>query len=176
MDTNPFPCRADRDRASDVATGLSDPSLTLIENGPAVGILLGEGCHEDSYSGRLFLDRVTWARGDESVRALRDFAGVCLYATQPGVWVAEEVGTGRLFPRPSNLPYHVLFISGEDYQNLMHRRMDRDGAAILAYARSRFSTLPGFQLQGERLLSPKGYAMAAARFPAREFVSEGETA
>jgi hypothetical protein len=57
---------------------LGEPSITVIEGGPAIGVLVADSCHEDSLSGRLFLDRVTWARGDEAVRALRDFACVCL--------------------------------------------------------------------------------------------------
>jgi hypothetical protein len=175
MEAKPLLCRTDQNAPGDVVAGLLDPSLTLIENGPALGILLAEGCYQDSYSGRLFLEHVTWARGDESVRALRDFASVCLYSSQPGLWLAE-VGTGRLFPRPSCLPYHVLFLSEIDYQHLIRCRTKGDAAAILAYARSRFGTLAGFQLQGEQLVSPKGYAMAAEGLAARKFVSEGEPA
>jgi hypothetical protein len=51
-----------------VTSGLLEPSLTLIENGPAMGILLAEDCHQDSHSGRFYVDRVSWARGDESIR------------------------------------------------------------------------------------------------------------
>jgi hypothetical protein len=35
--------------------------------------------------------------------------------------------------------------------------------AILAYGGNRFGTLPGLQLQGARLLSPKDYALAGER-------------
>jgi hypothetical protein len=80
-----------------------------------------------------------------------------------------------LFPRPSHLPYQVLFLAETDYENLMRHRTDGDAAAILVYARSRFGTLPGFHLQGEHLLSPEGYARAVERLSARELVSEGET-
>jgi hypothetical protein len=174
MRPNPLPFAAEPNAAADIAVGLSDPSITLIENGPALGVLLAEGCHEDSYSGRLFLERVTWARGDESVRALRNFANVCLYSAEPGVWVAEDVTTGRLFPRPSRLPYHVLFLTAADYRDLRGRGTGSDAGAILAYARNRFASVPGFHMQHERLVSPDGYATAEI-MPAGKYVLEPES-
>jgi hypothetical protein len=141
-----------------VATALSEPSITLVEGGPAIGVLVAESCHEDSYSGRLFLDRVTWARGDEAVRALRDFGRVCLSRAEHGFWIAEEIGTGRLFPRPSRLPYRVVFIPQDNYEELMRHRAVGDAEAILADARSRFAGLPGFRLRERSLVCPEGYA------------------
>ena len=43
---------------------------------------------------QLFLDRVTWIRGDESVQGLRDFPEVALHQAGRDGWVAEEVETG----------------------------------------------------------------------------------
>ena len=161
--------------AGAVATALGEPSITLIEGGPAIGVLVADSCHEDSHSGRLFLDRVTWARGDEAVRALRDFGCVCLSRAEHGFWIAEEVGTGRLFPRPSRLPYRVIFIPQSDYEELMGRRAVGDAEAIFAYARSRFAGLPGFRLHERRLVCPEGYAAGEGVATTREFVSEGES-
>jgi hypothetical protein len=175
MEPKPLLIGAGAEVGKAVATGLGDPSITLIEGGPAIGVLIAEGCHEDSYSGRLFLDRVTWVRGDESVRALRDFAAVCLYRAEQGVWMAEEAGSGRLFPRPSRLPYRVVFIPAEDYRVLMGHKAGGDTAAIFEYGRRRFGGLPGFRLEEQRLVPPDLYA--AEEIPAsRAYVSEGEAA
>jgi hypothetical protein len=161
--------------AGAVATALGEPSITVIEGGPAIGVLVADSCHEDSHSGRLFLDRVTWARGDEAVRALRDFECVCLSRAEHGFWIAEEVGTGRLFPRPSRVPYRVVFIPQSDYEELMGRRAVGDAEAIFTYARSRFAGLPGFRLHERRLVCPEGYAAGEGVPTIREFVSEGES-
>jgi hypothetical protein len=180
MEPKPVLFRPGGKAGGSVATALGDPSLTLVESGPAIGVLIAEGCHEDSFSGRLFLDRVTWARGDESVRALRDFACVSLYRAEQGVWVAEETGTGRLFPRPSHLPYRVVFIPARDYRDLMCHTVAGDVAAIFAYTRTRFGQLPDFRLQEQKLVAPEGYAAAGKEIPAGreyvEYVSEGESA
>jgi hypothetical protein len=153
-----------------VATGLGDPSITLVESGPALGLLIAETCHEDRYSGRLFLDRVTWVRGDESVRAVRDFASVCLQRAEHGVWVAEETGSGRLFPRPSRLPYRVEFIPADDYRLLTASAARGNTEAIFDYARTRFGGLPGFRLRNRQLVPPREYATAGDP-PGREYVS-----
>jgi hypothetical protein len=174
MDTKPVLIHP-RGGAGAVATALGEPSITLVEGSPAIGVLVADICHEDSHSGRLFLDRVTWARGDEAVRALRDFGCVCLSPAEHGVWVAEEVGTGRLFPRPSRLPYRVLFIPQSDYEELMGRRAVGDAEAIFAYARDRFAGLPGFRQHQRRLLCPDAYATGEGVPTSREFVSEGES-
>ncbi len=158
--------------AGAVATALGEPSITVIESGPALGVLVADSCHEDSYTGRLFLDRVTWVRGDEAVRALRDFRCVCLTRAEQGVWIAEEVATGRLFPRPSRVPYRVVFIGQGEYEELLRHRTAGDAKAIFAYARSRFAGLPGFRLDEQRLVCPPGYAAEEGASMAREFVSE----
>ena len=176
MDPKPILIHPGATAGGAVTTALGDPSITLIEAGPALGVLIAEGCHQDSFSGRLFLDRVTWVRGDESVRALRDFACVCLCRTEQGPWIAEEVATGRLFPRPSRLPYRVVFIPAADYRELMGHRAAGAVEPIFAYARSRFGGLPGFRVHERGLVGPEGYAAEAGNLPAhRQYVSEGES-
>jgi hypothetical protein len=159
--------------AGAVATALGEPSITVVEAGPALGVLVAESCHEDSYSRCLFLDRVTWARGDEAVRALRDFGCVCLSPSGHGFWIAEDVGTGRLFPQPSRLPYRVVFIPHSDYEELMGHRAAGNAEAIFAYARSRFAGLPGFHVDERKLVCPEGYAAGEGGLTTREFVSQG---
>jgi hypothetical protein len=63
---------------------------------------------------------------DEAIRALRDFRCVCLSWAEHGFWIAEEVGTGKLFPRPSRLPYRVIVIPQSDHEELMGRRAAGD--------------------------------------------------
>ncbi|MGA2254295.1 MAG: hypothetical protein ABSG53_06500, partial [Thermoguttaceae bacterium] len=133
MDPKPLIIRPGRQAGEAVATALGDPSITLIEGGPALGVLVAEGCHEDSYSGRLFLDLVTWLRGDQSVRTLRDYASVCICRDESGVWVAEEARTGRLFPRPSRVPYRVVFIPEREYRDLIGHKSQGNTEAIFDY-------------------------------------------
>ena len=145
-----------------VAAGLGDPSITLVENGPALGLLLADSCHQDSYTERLFLDQVTWVRGDEAVRTVRHFPEVCLRRNERDVWMAEDCATGRLFPRPSRLPYQVLFLSEAEHRNLAEWRQLGNALAIFTFARMRFGGLPGFHRHDDRLVSPAGYADAEA--------------
>jgi hypothetical protein len=171
MEPKPLLIGPGGDVSGAIASAAGDPSITLVEAGPSLGVLIADGCHEDSYSGRLFLDRVTWARGDESAGTLRDFACVGLYRADGGVWVAEDAGTGRLLPRPSRLPYRVVFIPVEDLHVLMGHKAAGGAGAIFAFARARFGGLPGFRLQEQRLVPPDDYAaVGEGVLPCRDYV------
>ena len=166
-----FHCDTDRDAI--IATGLADPSLTLIENGPAFGVLIADNCHEDRSSVRFFLDRVTWVRGDDAVEVFRRFEAVSLYRDGRGIWLAEETQTRRLFPQPSRIAYQVEFLSEPEHETLRHYVGKRNFRAILQAAYQRFARLPGFRLQNEKLVAPEGYANAAKEAPVgAAFVSE----
>lgn len=157
------------------AVQLGDPSITLIENGPALGVLIAEGCHQDSFTGRLFLDQVTWARRDETVRALRDFAEVAVSRTNEGVWFAEETSTGRLFPQPSVLAYHTLFLDAADYGHLHQWRRAGDIKSLFMFVKYRYRRVPGFHVRNEQLVSPPGFAAAhAAIATQRGYVPDGQ--
>jgi len=172
-ETKPVLFRPHGEEGGVVAAGLAEPSMTLVEGGPAVGVLVAEACREGGHGGRFFLDRVTWVRGDESVRTIRDFPCVCLYRAD-GVWVAEETAGGKLFPRPSRMAYRTVFLPEADYRRLMDRRAAGDAMAILLDAQQRFGGLPGFRLEGERLRAPEAYAAAEAAPAGKGFITEGE--
>jgi hypothetical protein len=69
---------------AEISTQLGDPLLILIENGSALGVLFAGSCYQEGFGGRLWLDQVTWARGDESARTLRDFPEVCVSRSEQG--------------------------------------------------------------------------------------------
>jgi hypothetical protein len=156
---------------ANIATQLGEPSLTLIENGPALGVLISESCHQDSFRDALYLDHVTWARGDESARTLRDFPEVCLGRSDQNFWIAEDPATGRLFPQPNLRSFPMLFVSERDYRNLMQWRYAGDARSIFTFVRYRFSQLHGFHLHRERLVAPPSFASVAG-VSGRDFVSE----
>jgi len=58
----------------------------------------------------------------------------------------------------------------------MGHKAQRNTEAIFDYARDRFSELPGFHLQEQRLVLPEDYATAEESLAGREVISEGESA
>jgi hypothetical protein len=159
----------------EIAIQLGDPSITLVENGPAIGLLIAESCRQDSFTGRLFLEQVTWARCDESVRAMRDFLEACLCRTEHGLWIAEETTTGRLFPQPSHRPFPVAFVSESDYRVLQERRSVGDIQSLFQLATTCLRKLTGLRLyEGRRTAPRKSAAAISALVGARGYIWEGE--
>jgi hypothetical protein len=137
---------------------IGDPSITIIEAGRSVGLLLAETCFENTL-GDLFMEQATWIRRTPwrslTVRAL---GKVALYRHESGYYVAQDTETGKLLPCPSQAAYWVISLSEALYRHLL-RSIERETFRQFAEAlRPRVSQLPGFALHGERLSAPPHYA------------------
>jgi hypothetical protein len=67
------------------ACALGDPSLTLVQNDSDFGVPLAESAHEDSFSGRLYLDAVSYLCVHAEQRYYADCQSVAIHRDE-GVW------------------------------------------------------------------------------------------
>lgn len=121
---------------------MADPSLTLVCDDAAFGLLLAEGAHEDSIRDRFYLDNVTHLQCVNGVCSYSEFASVALYRGDE-FWVACETECGRYLPKPSKIPYRVAFISYAEFKRLRNLRAEGLDSPILDFARDLFERLPG---------------------------------
>lgn len=159
--------RLDR-KLSGCAVG--EPSVTLIENDLAFGVLLAEGIHQDSTTSRLYLDQATYLRVRKARWQYDDFQTVCIYCMN-GVWVAQDVISGRFFHEASVVPYHIIFVSEPEYRGLMVARHKDMARPIFHFAQMRFGRLPGFTFEKNMLTTPDTYASRKDLFQADEYVT-----
>ena len=152
------------------SVGLGEPSITLIENDVAFGVLLAESAHQDSYSDKLYLDQVTLLRIKGKGWAYRDFQQVAIHPGPEGIWIAQDVMTGDLLREPSVVPYHVIFISAEDFEDLGRRREENLCRPVFDYAQMLFGKLPGFSYEEDVLVTPDEYATAGKLLRDASFV------
>ncbi len=107
---------------------IADPSVTFVEKGPALGLLLA--AHSEPDGDGHMLENVTWARcvhGDTLVRRLMRrrsmnhecFNNVRVYELEQATYVAEEQGANRFFPNPSTTPYEMRFVSVRQFEKLL---------------------------------------------------------
>jgi hypothetical protein len=84
MDTKPTLIRPEAG-AGAVATALAEPSITVIEAGPALGVLVADGCHEATAAGCSW----TGLPGPAATRPSEHFAtsGACAF---PGPTTASR--------------------------------------------------------------------------------------
>lgn len=158
-----------RDERKLTACTVGEPSLTLLRNDTAFGLLLAEGAHEDSFSARLYLDGVTHLRVCGSTWAYSDFSSVALYR-RDDLWLAEEIESGRFFPNPSRRAYHVVFISQVEFARLQYFRAEGVAYPVFEFAQRHFGQLPGFAVKGKSLSTPDDYAIASEAVPPSQYV------
>jgi hypothetical protein len=145
------------------ATLVADPSITIIEVGEAVGVLLAEGCYETQMNTRLHLEPVTWVRL-EGGRVLhsRVLDEVLLYQHASNLYVAQDRASGQYLFCPSEEPYVVFFIAQRQLRKLQ-RAIDRAVAKqVLDSMESVIQPAPGFSFEKGSLSAPARYARAEA--------------
>ncbi len=156
-----------------VACALGEPSLTLVQNDSAFGLLLTAGVHEDSLTSRLYLESVTYLHVAGEQWHYDDFSSAVIYANDKGFWVAQDEATRLYFPKPSRQPYHVLFISQDEFRRLQHWRTEGVAFPAFELAQKRFGRLPGFSFRERMLETPEHYATASEAIAAEKYILAG---
>jgi hypothetical protein len=112
----------------DTAIAVADPTVTFLESGPNVGVLLSSHTvpTKEGYS----LHEVTWIRCvpkaglvsrifNRHVMQQREFKGVLLERFHGILFVARENPSGRYFPYPRKEPFLTRHLNFEVYENLL---------------------------------------------------------
>jgi hypothetical protein len=137
---------------------IADPALTVIEAGRSVGRLLAEACSENAL-GDFYLEQAVWIRRTPwKTLTVRALGKVALYRHTSGYFVAQDTGSGKLLPCPSQAAYWVIFLSEAQHRQLL-RLIEQETFRQFAEAlRPYINELPGFALRGEALTTPPNYA------------------
>lgn len=143
------------------ATLVADPAMVLIENTEThFGLLLAEGCWEDSFSNRLMLDRVRWLRVSKRGLRMLDMSAVRLESVD-GLCAAREEISRLWLPNMSTVPYKLFFLSSNEYVRLLAHLDKGTGKPVFLAAQKRYAALPGFGARDLGLTSPENYAMVS---------------
>ena len=151
------------------ACALGEPSLTLVRNDSQFGLLISSGAHDDSFTGRFYLDEVWRLRVAGREWSYRDFDSVAIFRHE-GVWFAQDTESGRYFPNPSHRPYHVVFISHAEFRRIQNWRSEDLAFPVFELAQRHFGRLPGFSVDRTSLEAPDDYANRGDAVPISEYV------
>ena len=144
---------------------VGDPSVTLIENGPLFfGVLLARACTQPAWGNALFLEEVIWFRASRQDFKTSSHRRVCL-SKKENVFCASDVDQLKAFPIPSTLPYATLFLEDQTLEHLERVLSEGRGSSLFSFAQANFGRLPGFQAQGQTLVTPLGYAELETTLP-----------
>jgi hypothetical protein len=150
-------------RLIEIAIGLVEPSVVLLENGPAFSVLTAESINHDRFRGQLILNDVSQLRIEETGHSIiRRFPSVCLgFDADSELWLARDAATGTVFRCPSKSPYVVLTLTLSEHEKLRQAESVSDVDCLFRHFRQRFGNFPGFYSpDNETLISPDDYASA----------------
>jgi hypothetical protein len=159
-----------RYQASLTAVAVAEPCVVLIENDTAFSILIAESAREDPIADRLCLDRAYLLRVRGKGWTYRRFPAIGIRRSEEGPWVVEDSKTRRVFHEPSEVPYHVIFISNDDWTRLCSWREQDIAWPVFEFAQKLFGQLPGFHCAEKQLSTPDGYANACGRLADGRFL------
>lgn len=151
------------------ACALGEPSLTLVRNDSEFGLLISGGAHEDSFTGRFYLDDVSYLRVAGKHFSYTGFESVAIFCREE-VWFAQDTEGGLYFPNPSHCPYHVVFISDAEFQRIQDVRAKGLAFPVFELARQHFGRLPGFSFRTRSLEAPDDYAAQRGAVSDSEYV------
>ena len=130
----------------------ADPSLTLLGTVGAPALLLAESARQDSWSGRLVLERVSLVRRVDQW-SCRDLSEVALVG-ENGMWRAEDTTSHEAIFPPQPDAFAVVFISKHDFEQLQTFKNRQAAGPIFEFARRFFKTLPEASVPKEHPLRP----------------------
>ena len=150
----------------------ADPSLTAIEVGEALGFLLADSCHESMMGAKLHLETVLWVRCEKGTGVrervlkrkklqLRPLDQVDLYRHEEGVFVAQDASSLQYLRFPSRDPYHVMFLTKEQHDQLRRQVEQRSVEQVLESIGTVVQEEHQFGFDGEWMTAPASYATAA---------------
>lgn len=159
-----------RDGVKLTTAALADPSVTILEVGDNLGLLLADSCTESgSVDPVLHLENVNWIRRTKRgflgnlrkrKQEIRSFAKISIHRHESGVFVAQDEASKGHLPSPSEEPYAVVFISKELYDEL-HRGIEQESFDdLLESVKSATENVAGFSFVGKKLVGPAEYACA----------------
>ncbi len=148
-----------------------DPSLTLIEFGDGLSVLLAAATERDAEHKRVVLKKVAYIR----LRPEGWGASACQEAwvgkDEQGVFTAAEAATGKLFRYPSRYRYEMAFISKDLFDTAIQCVKDRAPAALYELIAVTFAGREQFTLEQGALVGPDEYSAEKNLYPAEQLLA-----
>lgn len=135
-----------------------DPSLTMVEFGDALGILLAERTERDTANRRIVLKKVAYIRFQEDGWGGVGLTEIWVEQDRNELFHAIEPKSGKVLRYPSRRRYEVAFLSREIFDCAIQCLRERQAESIYELVVVNFGTREGFSVEGGNLLTPEDYA------------------
>lgn len=147
-----------------------DPSITLIEFGDHLGLLLADRTERDESNRRLLLKKTAYLRLGADGFGASMFPEVWVQQTPQGVFVAADPASGQVFRFPSRPRYEIAFLSRPVFEAAVQCLRSRSMAAINDLIVVSFAGRSGFSVEAGCLVGPEDYAAESVQEPPKGWV------
>jgi hypothetical protein len=147
-----------------------DPSLTLVEFGDALGVLIAGRTEADPAHRRLILKKVAYVRLESDNWGAATFAEAWIQQTPEGLFTVLDPATQKVFRDPSRRRYEVGFMTKDLFDCTIQCLKDRKPGPIYELAVVTFAQRKGFSVVRGGLVAPDDYASERDAVPADRFV------
>ena len=150
--------------------GFPDPSITLIEFGDHLGLLLAERTERDETNRRLLLKKVAYLRIGAKGMGVVALPEVWIQQTREGIFAAADPTSGQVFRYPSRLRYEVAFLSRAVFDAAVQCLKSRSPGAINDLIVVSFAGRSGFSVEAGCLVGPDDYAAENVNEPPKGWI------
>ncbi len=135
-----------------------DPSLTLVEFGDGVGVLIAARTERDAANKRVVLKKVGYVRLTPDGWGASAVQEIWVGRNEQGLFTATDAASGRLFRYPSRRRYEVAFISQELFETAIQSIKQRTPGALYELIAVTFAGRGEFELEEGALVGPDDYS------------------
>lgn len=135
-----------------------DPSITLVEFGESLAILLAAVTERDAENRRIVLKKVGYVRLDAKGWGVALYPEVWVSQTNDGLFFAMDPKTQKSFRYPSRRRYEVAFLSKDLFECAISCLKEKRPQPLMELIAVTFGSRPGFSVEAGCLLAPDDYA------------------
>lgn len=151
-----------------------DPSITLVEFGDALGLLLAARTEREPGKRRLILKKVAYLHLRAKSWGYTIYPEVWVEQMDGGVYRAIDAKSKKVFPNPSKRRYEVAFLKKEIFDCAIQCMKSRQVDAIYELIVVTFGKREGFEVEQGALLAPEDYATVTSLDSGEEWVPKPE--
>ncbi len=140
------------------ARGVPDPSITLIEFGDGIGVLLAARTERDNEHKRVVLKKVAYIRLTPEGWGATALPEAWVGKGEDGIYRAMDAANGKLFRWPTRRLYEFAFISAEIFETAIQCMKDKNPVALYELVAVTFGTHKDFSVEEGALVGPDDYS------------------
>ena len=148
-----------------------DPSISLIEFGDALGLLLAAKTERNTERKQIILKKVAYIRIDSTSWGAQAIPEVWIQQDNGGLYTAIEAKSKKIFHCPSRDRYEVAFLTRGIFECAIKCLKEKNITPLYELCVVIFASRDGFDAENGYLLAPSSYAAERPELDGDKWIS-----